>query len=198
MCRNHRGFIEATIACAKLGASALYLNTMFAGPAAHRRDASARSPTALDLRRGVRRAARRRRRRGRARFVAWERRGDGPTRPTLEELIAGRTATDLEPPDEHGRFVILTSGTTGTPKGAQRSQPEGLGAARGAVLARSRCAPRETMMIAAPLFHSWGFVHFVLSLPTGSTIVLRPPLRPGGDAAGDRRAPRARCSPSSR
>ncbi len=32
MCRNHRGFIEATLATAKLGASALYLNTMFAGP----------------------------------------------------------------------------------------------------------------------------------------------------------------------
>jgi fatty-acyl-CoA synthase len=32
---------------------------------------------------------------------------------------------------------------------------------------------RETMMIAAPLFHSWGFFHFVVSLPTASTIVLR-------------------------
>ncbi len=32
MCRNHRGFIEATLAAAKLGAGALYLNTMFAGP----------------------------------------------------------------------------------------------------------------------------------------------------------------------
>ncbi len=32
MCRNHRGFIEATVACAKLGAGALYLNTAFAGP----------------------------------------------------------------------------------------------------------------------------------------------------------------------
>jgi len=32
MCRNHRYFIEATIACAKLGAIALYLNTAFAGP----------------------------------------------------------------------------------------------------------------------------------------------------------------------
>ena len=28
-------------------------------------------------------------------------------------------------------------------------------------------------MIAAPLFHSWGFFHFVLSLPTASTMVLR-------------------------
>src|SRR3954452_17713963 len=32
MCRNHRYFIEATMACAKLGATALYLNTAFAGP----------------------------------------------------------------------------------------------------------------------------------------------------------------------
>ncbi len=32
MCRNHRGFVEATVACSKLGASALYLNTAFAGP----------------------------------------------------------------------------------------------------------------------------------------------------------------------
>ena len=32
MCRNHRGFIEATVAVSKLGADALYLNTAFAGP----------------------------------------------------------------------------------------------------------------------------------------------------------------------
>ena len=32
MCRNHRGFIEATLAVSKLGADALYLNTAFAGP----------------------------------------------------------------------------------------------------------------------------------------------------------------------
>src|SRR6202012_4386200 len=32
---------------------------------------------------------------------------------------------------------------------------------------------RQTMMSAAPLFHSWGFFHFVVSLPTASTMVLR-------------------------
>ena len=32
MCRNHRGFIESTVAVSKLGADALYLNTAFAGP----------------------------------------------------------------------------------------------------------------------------------------------------------------------
>ena len=32
MCRNHRGFVDATVAAAKLGADLLYLNTAFAGP----------------------------------------------------------------------------------------------------------------------------------------------------------------------
>ena len=32
MCRNHRYFIEATMACSKIGAVALYLNTAFAAP----------------------------------------------------------------------------------------------------------------------------------------------------------------------
>src|SRR5581483_7497872 len=32
MARNHRGFVDATLASSKLGASTLYLNTMFSGP----------------------------------------------------------------------------------------------------------------------------------------------------------------------
>src|SRR5687768_10740506 len=32
MCRNHRYFVEAVMACSKLGANALLLNTAFAGP----------------------------------------------------------------------------------------------------------------------------------------------------------------------
>ena len=32
MCRNHRGFVDASVAVAKLGADLLYLNTAFAGP----------------------------------------------------------------------------------------------------------------------------------------------------------------------
>src|SRR5258705_939053 len=34
LARNHRHFVEATIACSKLGARALYLNTSFAAPQA--------------------------------------------------------------------------------------------------------------------------------------------------------------------
>jgi fatty-acyl-CoA synthase len=32
MARNHRGFVEATVAAAKLGADLIFLNTAFAGP----------------------------------------------------------------------------------------------------------------------------------------------------------------------
>ena len=32
MARNHRGFIDATLAASKLGANGLYMNTAFSGP----------------------------------------------------------------------------------------------------------------------------------------------------------------------
>ncbi len=168
MCRNHRGFIEATLAAAKLGASALYLNTMFAGPQlveVMRRE----GPKALvydeefaGLLDGVDE--------GIARVVAWS--GGAVEGPTLESLIAGNHDGDLKPPPDKPRFVILTSGTTGTPKGAQRSSPDGL-LAMAALIDKIPYRARETMVIAAPLFHSWGFFHFVISLPTASTMVLR-------------------------
>jgi len=175
MCRNHRGFIEATLAAAKLGACALYLNTMFAAPQLAeviRRE----EPKALvydeefaQLLDGVDG--------GVQRIVAWT---DGGTEePTIDSLIASADDSDLKPPPDKPRFVILTSGTTGTPKGAQRTSPDGL-LAVAALIDRIPYRSRETMMIAAPLFHSWGFFHFIMSLPTASTIVLRRRFDPEG------------------
>jgi acyl-CoA synthetase (AMP-forming)/AMP-acid ligase II len=175
MCRNHRGFVEASLAAAKLGASVLYLNTMFAGPQlveVMRREV----PKALvydeefaELLEGVGGDV--------ERIVGWS--DGGADEPTLDSLIAAAPDSDLKPPPDHARFVILTSGTTGTPKGAQRSSPGGL-LAVAALLERIPYRSRETMMIAAPLFHSWGFLHFLLSLPTASTIVLRRRFDPEG------------------
>jgi acyl-CoA synthetase (AMP-forming)/AMP-acid ligase II len=169
MCRNHRGFIEATLACSKLGAHGLYMNTAFAGPQLTE-VVEREEPVALifdqeftellaDAGRDV------------WRFVAWAD-DDEVGDPTLDELISAHGDADLDPPEESSRFVILTSGTTGSPKGAQRTQPDTLGPLA-ALFSKIPLRARERTMIAAPMFHSWGFAHFVLGLSLRSTYVLR-------------------------
>ncbi len=172
MCRNHRGFIEATVACSKLGASALYLNTAFAGPQIT--DVLAREQAAAvvydeDFAELVAEGAKRRKR-----FVAWceSPRGKRGGDPRIDDLIASGSTSNLAPPPERGSVVILTSGTTGTPKGASRKQPDSLAPAA-ALFSKIPLRARETTMVAAPMFHSWGFAHFTLALPLASTLVLR-------------------------
>ena len=170
MCRNHRGFIDATVACSKLGANALYLNTAFAGPQIT--DVLEREqPTAViydeEFASLVSEGAATRKR-----FIAWSEPGATFSEPRLEELIARGDTSELQPPQEPGRVVILTSGTTGTPKGAARNQPDSMEPAA-ALFSKIPLRARETTMIAAPMFHSWGFAHFSLGLPLASTLVLR-------------------------
>jgi len=171
MCRNHRGWVEAYVAANKLGAHALFFNTAFSGPqmadVAHRED-----PAAIVFDEefaGVLEEASR----GRKRFIAWHEpdtdRGDDRT---LDDLIAGGDVSDLAPPPEQGKALILTSGTTGTPKGASRKQPQSLDPVA-ALLERIPLKARSRTMIAAPMFHSWGFAHFTLAMGLCSTIVLK-------------------------
>ncbi len=180
MARNHRGFVEVILASAKLGANALFLNTMFAGPqlvGVIEREA----PSVLiydeefdGVLEGVGSDL--------ERFVAWNQ--DGLTdRTSIEDLIAGEPDdSDLEPPARSGKFIVLTSGTTGTPKGAQRGQPDTLSPIT-ALLSVIPLRAREQTMIAAPLFHSWGFAHFSIGLSLSSTYVLRRRFDPEGTLA---------------
>jgi acyl-CoA synthetase (AMP-forming)/AMP-acid ligase II len=169
MCRNHRGFVEATLAAAKLGASALYLNTMFAGP--QLAEVTVREgPKVLvydqefeGLLSGVPGDV--------TRVVGWVD-DEASAELTIDGLIAAGNEADHRPPPDKARFVILTSGTTGTPKGAQRSSPDGL-FVLAAIFDKIPYRRGMTTVIAAPLFHSWGFFHFVVSLPTTGTMVLR-------------------------
>jgi fatty-acyl-CoA synthase len=172
MCRNHRGFIESNLAASKLGATALFLNTMFSGP--QLADVVRREgPKILiydeefarlleDVPEDVIRVV------ADGDFAGMETAGGDLT---LEGLIASTDDTELPFPKEAARFIILTSGTTGAPKGAQRNSPEGLGGLAGLLdLIPHRTG--EVMVIAAPLFHSWGFINSVFALTLGATVVL--------------------------
>jgi fatty-acyl-CoA synthase len=174
MCRNHRYFIDAVVAASKMGVNCLLLNTAFAGPQLAE-VVQREKPVALvfdeEFTELLEEAGKRRKR-----FIGWydpeatekEKRTD----PTLDELIDEGDPEEPVPPVETGRVVILTSGTTGTPKGASRKQPETIGPAV-ALLSRIPLRAREKTFIVAPLFHSWGFAHFTLGLMLGSTYILK-------------------------
>jgi acyl-CoA synthetase (AMP-forming)/AMP-acid ligase II len=174
MCRNHRGFIEATVAISKLGANSLLLNTAFAGP--ELADVVKREkPKGLvydEEFSGLLSEAGRRRKR----FVAWHD-SESPDDPTLDQLMGEGDPADVVPPDREGRAVILTSGTTGAPKGAARTNPESLDPAV-SLLSKIPLKARRASHIAAPLFHSWGFAHYTIGLILGTTYVLRRKFEP--------------------
>jgi acyl-CoA synthetase (AMP-forming)/AMP-acid ligase II/carbon monoxide dehydrogenase subunit G len=169
MCRNHRGFIEATAALSKLGADALYLNTAFAAPQLTE-VVGREKPKAIiyDEEFGELLADAGKRRK---RFIAWYD-TDSPPAPTLDELIGNGDSSEVVPPEREGRATILTSGTTGSPKGASRANPQSMDPVV-ALLSKIPLKARETSHIAAPLFHSWGFAHFSLGMILGTTYVLR-------------------------
>jgi acyl-CoA synthetase (AMP-forming)/AMP-acid ligase II len=167
MCRNHRGFVEASVASAKLGAHVLYLNTAFAAPQLEH-VLEDQAPTALifddefePVLSGVRAPVRLR---------AWCESDHGPG-PSLDDLIAAGARDPLPVPSRPSRTIILTSGTTGSPKGASRGAGSlEAAAALLSVLPLRRGWPTH---IAAPLFHTWGWAHLQLGLLLGSRLVLR-------------------------
>ena len=67
--------------------------------------------------------------------------------------------------------MLLTSGTTGTPKGARRSG--GGPASLAAMLDRIPWRAGETTVVAAPMFHAWGFGQLAISGTMGCTVVMR-------------------------
>jgi acyl-CoA synthetase (AMP-forming)/AMP-acid ligase II len=169
MCRDHRWFIETTVALSKIGANALLYNTQFAGPQLEEvteREQPAAVVYDEEFAEVVEGAAGERNR-----WVAWSE-GDDSSRTTLEDLIEATADSDVSAPDRVGKIVLLTSGSTGTPKGASRGQPDPLDPIV-ALLSRMPLRAREPTVFAAPLFHAWGFLQFNLGLLLSSTYVLR-------------------------
>ena len=167
LCRDHADFVRSSVAASKLGATLLLLNTSFAGPQIAE-VCEREEPRLLiydeEFIPLCAQAAE-----GRPTVIAWN---DNPSDfTTIDELVAGGSREDLKPPRDRGCVVILTSGTTGSPKGASRHQPRSLDPAA-ALFSRIPLRARETTVIASPLFHSWGYGHFTLGLALSSTIVL--------------------------
>ncbi|HWF34264.1 MAG TPA: AMP-binding protein [Solirubrobacteraceae bacterium] len=173
LCRNHRGFLDITFAAAKLGARALYLNTDFAGP--QLRDVCAREGVSLlvhdeeymELVTPIETKHRT--------LLGWT---DGaPGADTLEAVIAENAGRSIPLPKRVPQVVLLTSGTTGTPKGAPRHSGATL-SPMGAILSKVPFRARESTYVAAPMFHALGFTEMVVTVSLGSTVVVRRRFKP--------------------
>nr|WP_205861239.1 AMP-binding protein [Planosporangium flavigriseum] len=102
--------------------------------------------------------------------------------PTVAGLIEAAPNADIAPPQQPGRTIVLTSGTTGTPKGARRPVPGGFNPLA-AVISRIPMSAGERMFIAAPLFHTWGYAGLQIALALRATVVLRRRFDPAGTLA---------------
>lgn len=172
MARNHRGLVLTMLAAAKLGAHLVLLNTGFA--ARQLVDVSTReqittlvfdsefAEQASQVPDPLRR------------YLSWADDDSAGTDaagiPTLDEVIAGADGSPVPPPDVLAGFVLLTSGTTGTPKGAPRGRTSPFASAQ--FLDRVPLRPGQTMLMAAPAFHGTGVSQFALALALGQTVVM--------------------------
>jgi acyl-CoA synthetase (AMP-forming)/AMP-acid ligase II len=177
LCRDGRLFLDVAIATQKLGANLVYLNAAFSAPQVAR----VIEDEAIDL-------------------VAFDESISSAVAEAkqvrlvgeaeLRRAVVGEDGGPVMPPAKPGRIVVLTSGTTGRPKGAVR-QGNAAPMDGAALLASLPLISGDTTVVAAPLFHGFGLFGANLSLALGSTVVLRQRFEPQQvleDIAGHRAA----------
>ena len=159
LARNGRGFVEAVVAVSKAGGDVLCLNTGTAGgqlaEVLHREGARVvlHDEEFTELLAAA---------------------APGRVMVTTEEQGELAVSSTRSAPPKTGhvtRVVILTSGTTGAPRGAARSSASIDDVV--SVLSRIPLRAGETTFIASPIFHAWGLGHLTLAMLLGSTVVLQ-------------------------
>ncbi|TDD33264.1 acyl-CoA synthetase [Actinomadura sp. KC06] len=166
LCRNHRGMVETLVACSKSGSDLVLLNTGM----------SAEQLVTVIEQQGVQTVIADEEF---AEFLALVPAGVQSIRtgPELEDLIVTASGARVEPPSKAGRTIVLSSGTTGRPKGADRRARPGLSPLT-SILSRIPYRVHERMLIDAPLFHTWGYAMLQTAISLRATIVLRPRFDP--------------------
>jgi len=176
LCRDHRGLVLAMLAAGKTGARLVMMNTGFA------------KPQLADVaeREGVRALVYDSEFTGLLeaigpdvpRYLAWvdDEHDVHPGIPQLDTLIAANSTEDVPPPPKPGGFVLLTSGTTGTPKGAPRDSMSVFATAQ--FVDRIPLRAGGVTYMAAPIFHGTGLSQFVLSFALGCTVVMNRRFNP--------------------
>ena len=163
LCRDHGRAVVAMAAAGRLGARLVLLNTGFAGPqlllVLEREgvDVLVLDEEFRSVADGLA---------GTMRVVV----ADGDAADGITALIASAPAGPDPRPRRSGGLVVLTSGTTGTPKGAPRDRVSPLQTAQ--ILDRIPLPANGCVVLAAPVFHGTGLSQFVLALALGSTVVL--------------------------
>jgi fatty-acyl-CoA synthase len=160
LARNHHGFVESTLAAAKTGADIVFLNTgMAADQLADVMDSEATDTVLYDDEFAT--------------AVAGSPAANRLSQTDLTAIASDPAARrHVRPPSSPGAMIVLTSGTTGRPKGARRGHGGSLEGAA-ALLERIPLRARDTTIIGAPLFHAWGLAHSVMALGMAATLVLQ-------------------------
>jgi fatty-acyl-CoA synthase len=180
LARNHRWFLIANYGAARAGARIILLNSEFSGPQI--KEVSEREGARLiiyddEYANAVSKAEPEL---GKLRALGVNPDADAPsgsTDQTLADLIARSSKEPAPKAGKHASIIILTSGTTGTPKGANRSTPPTL-APVGGILSHVPFKANEVTSLPAPMFHALGYLHSTIAMFLGSTLVLRRKFKP--------------------
>ena len=180
LARNHRWLLVAVYGAARTGARIILLNSEFSGPQI--KEVAEREGAKLivhddEYSTAVSQA---RPEYGYLRALGTNPDSDEPSNSdaeTLADIVAGGDKTPAPRATKHSSVIILTSGTTGTPKGAKRKPPLSL-APIGGVLSHVPFKSGEVTLLPAPMFHALGYLHATIGLILGSTLVLRRRFNP--------------------